>query len=493
MFINFYLTMKFKITSFLVALTVSFYGFSQVTALDNVVKEMAQSPDLKNGLVAVAVYDAKTGEKLYVRNENLSISTASTTKLFSTAAAISVLGNKQLETRFYKDGEIKDSVLYGNLWIRGGGDPSLGSSYLKNNASAFLNEWVAHVKKKGIKAINGAIIGDASEFGYKGCPDGWSWSDMGNAYGAYPSGLTIFDNILTFRIKTGADGTPTNLVSTTPNVPNLKFHNHITSANVTGDNSIIYGAPYQNERIGIGSLQKSTSISIRGSLPNPEFQVAYEFSNALKASGITISDSILTARDLQFENKLDKNRYTQFNLLFTYQGITIAELIKLTNYHSVNMFAEQLACLLGYYKNGDGSINNGIKQLRDFWKTAIPSDGLFLMDGSGLSRSNAFSVNHLCSLLNYMYKSSSYKLFYESLPVTGVSGTLSDLCKNQAAHGKIHAKSGTMTRIKSYSGYATTNSGRELSFAVVLNNYSCNNYQANIKLQKFLNVLVTLP
>lgn len=488
------MNIKSILTTLLVG--IHFITFSQVSILEKTVTDIAKNASFSNAIVAVAVYDSKTGEKLYSLNDNFSIATASTTKLFSTAAAISILGDKQLETRFYIDGEVKDSVLYGNIWIRGGGDPSLGSKYTTSSTVGnrdFLKEWSDSIKAKGIIKIRGAIITDASEFGYKGCPDGWSWSDIGNAYGAYPSGLSIFDNVLTFRMRTGGLGVPARVVSITPEVPGLKFHNYITSADVAGDNSYIYGAPFQNERIGIGTLQKATTITIRGSLPNPEFQVAYEFRNTLQEAGITITDSVICARDLLFDNKLDKNRYSQFSLLFTYYGATISQIINWTNLHSVNMFAEQLTCLLGYYKNGDGSHENGMKQERAFWNNAIPSTGLFLMDGSGLSRSNALSVRHLCSLLNFMYKSPSFDAFYSSLPVTGESGTLSHICKNQTAHGKIHAKSGTMRRIKSYAGYARTNSGRELSFAIVLNNYNCSNYQAQLYTQKIMNVLVTLP
>lgn len=471
--------------------------FSQVEVLQKTVEEMAASSDLKNAIVAIAVYDTKSGEKLYSFNEDLSIAVASTTKLFSTAAAISLLGNKQLETRFYIDGEIKDGVLYGNIWIRGGGDPTLGSKYMNynngENTSTFLTVWCDSIRKKGITKIIGNIIGDASEFGYKGCPDGWSWSDIGNAYGAYPAGLCIYDNILNFRFKTGENGQPAQIETIIPFVPGLKFYNYITSAHVDGDNSYIYGAPFQNERIGTGTLQKSTTITTRGSLPNPEFQVAYELFTKLNEIGISISGTATTAREMLLSNQLNENRYLTFPLLFTYKGGKIYDIVKETNLHSINMFADQLVCLLGYYKNGDGSHENGVKQMNNYWKRTIYAPGLFLTDGSGLSRSNAINVTHLCNLLNFMSKSRVSTTFYESLPISGKSGTLAGVCVNQAAHGKIHAKSGTMNRIKSYAGYVTTKSGNQLTFAAVLNNYNCSNYQAKVKLEKIMNVLVTIP
>lgn len=471
--------------------------FSQIENLQTAIENLATSSEMKNAMVSFSLYDTKSGEKLYTYNDQYSIAVASTTKLFSTAAALSLLGNKQLETRFYIDGEIKDSVLYGNIWIRGGGDPTLGSkynNYSKNeNASSFLYTWCDSIRSKGIKKITGNIIGDASEFGYKGCPDGWSWSDIGNAYGSYPSGLCIYDNVINLRFQTGENGQPATLLSVTPSVPNLKFYNYISSSHVQGDNSYIYGAPFQNERIGTGSLQKSTTITTRGSLPNPEFQVAYELMLKLKETGVQLSDSIVCARELQLNNQLNIYRYDNFKLLFTHKGGNIFDIVYQTNQHSINMFADQLVCLIGYYKNGDGSHDNGVRQLNNFWKKTLYSPGLFLTDGSGLSRSNAINTENLCALLNHMAKSKHYNIFYNSLPISGKSGTLSDFCKGQAASGKIHAKSGTMNRIKSYAGYVTTNSGKQLTFAIVLNNYNCSNYQAKVKLEKIMNVLVTLP
>jgi len=473
-----------------------FFAFGQIDRVQAVVNEINSSPDFANAIVSFEVYDTDSNKVLLAQNNKVSLASASVTKLFSTAAAMSVLGDKTLETRFYVDGELKDSILYGNLWIRGGGDPALGSRFDPKNDGqtdrSFLSSWVDSIQKYGIKEIRGAIIGDASDFGYKGCPDGWSWSDIGNAYGAYPGGLAIFDNVVTFRLKMGAPGTPSELVKTMPFVPGMEFHNYITAGNITGDDSYIYGAPYQNDRIGTGTMQKYVTINTRGSLPNPEAQVAYEFYKSLTQRGILVDDSVSTARELMYQNSLYEDRFADTNLLFTYHGTSLFDIVHWTNKRSVNMFAEQMVCLLGYYYNGDGSHENGMRRLHAFWNNKIPTDGLFLRDGSGLSRSDGITTEQLCGVLNYMQKSKYYQPFYESLPIAGVDGTLSHVCRNQAAMRKVHAKSGSMQRIRSYAGYAVTNSGRHLTFAIVLNNFSCSSYKATLKLQKFMNSLVTL-
>lgn len=467
---------------------------AQTTEIEDVVQKITENTHYKNAIIEVAVYDTKTGEKLYGLNDQLSIATASTTKLFSTAAAIEKIGNKQLQTRFYIEGNIIDSVLHGNLWIRGGGDPALGSKYLDDiNSYDFLQDWCDSIRQKGINSIQGHLIADASEFGYSGIPDGWSWSDMGNAYGAPTSGLSIYDNIIRFKFKTGASGTTPQLLSIFPEIPGFTFYNRLTSANVWGDQSLIYGAPFDNSRIGVGALQKNTVIEIRGSNPNPEFQVAYEFKKALSDNNIVLAGDIQCGRELLQSNLLAKDRYEVLSPLFNYEGTKILDLVDMTNMHSVNMFAEQLVALLGYYENGDGSYENGLKYLRSFWRKRIPTQGLFLNDGSGLSRSNGVSVKHLCAVLNYMYKSPYYQSFFNSLPISSESGTLKSISVGRISAHKIHAKSGTMTRIKSYAGYAFTKTGRQLTFAIVLSNFDESNYQAVKRIENFMDVLVTLP
>ena len=86
-----------------------------------------------------------------------------------------------------------------------------------------------------------------------------------------------------------------------------------------------------------------------------------------------------------------------------------------------------------------------------------------------------------------MYGTQNYKTFYGTLPVAGVSGTLSSVCKNQAGEGKIHAKSGTMNRIKSYAGYVETKSGKTLSFALIINNFNCSSEATVERMEKVFN------
>ena len=165
----------------------------------------------KHAKISFEAIDLKSGEVIAAYHENQAIPGASTTKLFSTASAFEILGeNYRMKTTIYCDGFIdKDSVLHGNIWIRGGGDVSLGSKFFtfENQELQFLVAWTDSLKAKGIKFIEGAVIADASEFGYEGTPETWHSGDVGNYYGAFAGGINFYDNSVKLKFNTGNSGT----------------------------------------------------------------------------------------------------------------------------------------------------------------------------------------------------------------------------------------------------------------------------------------------
>jgi D-alanyl-D-alanine carboxypeptidase/D-alanyl-D-alanine-endopeptidase (penicillin-binding protein 4) len=469
-------------------------ALSAQNILQKELENFQNAPECAYASISFKAVDVATGKELAVLNPKLTLTSASTTKLFSTAAALEILGpDYRPQTRIYIEGEIDENgTLHGNVWIRGGGDPSLGSTY--NNEipqQVCLTSWSDSLKNFGIKNITGSVIADGSDFEYSGVPDGWSWQDMGNYYGAGPAGICIYDNMLIYKFKTGnVINQPATLTSTFPNIGDLNFESYITSQPVKSDNSFIYGAPYSNNRFGTGALPLNQSaFEVKGSLPDPEYQLAVEFTNQLTSTGITIQGGPKCARLMP---DLDKYRYDKFRMLFTHSGMSVKDLVKNTNVYSLNLFAEQLLMLLSYHKNGVGSITESIKIVEGFWKPKMSSAGLVLRDGSGLSRTNSISSNHLVDLLMYMDTSDFANEFYTSLPISATNGTLAPLCKDNVCAGKVVAKSGTMSRVKSYAGYVNAISGKKIAFAIVINNFNSDGLVLREKLEAILDALTLL-
>jgi serine-type D-Ala-D-Ala carboxypeptidase/endopeptidase (penicillin-binding protein 4) len=482
-----------KMSLLLIQLSVTFVLFSQNT-VQQAINSFAAEPCFLNAGVSFSAVDCATGEQIATLNQTLSLSPASTTKLFATATAIEVLGSDYApKTRIYIDGTIQaDSVLSGNLWIRGGGDAALGSRYYNGDGleDQFLQKWADTLLKLGIKKITGSVISDASEFGYQGAPDGWGWSDMGNYYGAGASGLSIYDNMLRYYFKTSTTiGSKTLLTGTFPTIPELNFINYITAGG-KGDNSYIFGAPYSLDRFGTGTLEKGANrFVVKGSLPDPELTFAAEFVRVLGTKGIQVLSGYANARKQPSQSPAI--RYATKQLLYTHHGKTVGSIAWWTNMKSVNLFAESLLCLVGYGTNGVGTTDNSLDKLDAFWRDKINTKGLYINDGSGLSRSNAISADHFCQLLKYMTTAKEFQTFYNTLPIAGVSGTLSTVCKNQPGENRVHAKSGTMNRIKSYAGYVESTSGRRIAFAIIVTNFSCSNDVTLAKIEKVMNTLST--
>jgi serine-type D-Ala-D-Ala carboxypeptidase/endopeptidase (penicillin-binding protein 4) len=475
--------------------SLSFAGDSE---LQKVVDNFANKPDLKNASVSFLAVDLANNQVLAQYDAKRLLAPASTTKLWSTAAALELLGaNYKPKTELYYTGEIKNNTLEGSLIVRGFGDVSLGSHHFvkREKMRDFLDAWADSLRNLGIQKISGSVVADASSFGYFGPPDGWSWSDMGNYYGAFPSGLTIFDNMMELFFNTPSKaGAATSLVRTNPLVPNFVIQNYVLADNITSDNAYVYGAPYSNYAFVTGTLPLSkTNFVVKGVIQNPELVFALEFHAALIRKGIEVQGVALAnnAIDLAEKEKAQTILKEKTRLIFTHFGASLFEVAELINYKSVNLFAEHLPCWIAIEKKGDGHHKEGMKLINEFWSSKFDISASRINDGSGLSRTNAISAQNFIDLLTYMHKSGS-KDFERTLPIAGESGTLKNLCKGQAGQGKIMAKSGTMSKVKSYAGYVNTKSGKKLAFAIIVNNHTNSSSALTTQMETVLNAMASL-
>ncbi len=467
------------------------FSFGQ---LQEAINSFSKDSKLEHASISFYAYDLSSKKTISELNGKASLPTASTAKLYPTAIALEMLGKDfRPETKIYVNGRIEKGILHGDLIVRGGGDITLGSRFFNDSGHEkdFLKQWLDSVRKAGITKIEGNIICDGSDFGYMGIPDGWSWGDQGNYYGAGVSGISVYDNTLFYQFKTSSRaGDTAHLVNIFPNYPELSFRNQIIGSTKGGDNSYIYGSPFSNYRFGVGTLPINSSLfQVKGSHPDPEHQLSLDLYQFLIENGIQISG----APQSYLKSSLQPISYEDHEILFSYSGRTIEEIATITNMKSVNLFAEGLLCLIGYHFSSKGTTEEGLKQIKLFLESKkISQQGFYLNDGSGLSRSNGISARHFCHLLEYMYHSKSYSVFEKTLPIAGKSGTLSSLCSGQIGQGRIYAKSGTMNRIKSYSGYVKTKSGKTVAFGFIVNNFSCSSSELTKKMEVVLNVMAGL-
>jgi D-alanyl-D-alanine carboxypeptidase/D-alanyl-D-alanine-endopeptidase (penicillin-binding protein 4) len=210
----------------------------------------------------------------------------------------------------------------------------------------------------------------------------------------------------------------------------------------------------------------------------------------LEENGIEIGEQPKGCREMEINT--NPSDYQKRVLIGTHEGNSLEQIITETNHRSINLFAEHMLNLIGFEETGDGRTTAGIQVFDAFWKNKINTTGLHLNDGSGLSRTNAISANHFIEFLTYMHSDATFaKTFRASLPVAGQSGTMRYICRNQAGHGRISAKSGSMTRIRSYAGYVSTATGKELAFAIIVNNYDGSSSSLKNRFQQLMNAMAS--
>ncbi len=445
------------------------------SALQIAVDNLAQKPELLRASIGFVAIDATTGKVVAGFNPNTAFAPASVQKIVSTATALEVLSPKyQFETTIEYSGSIdKNGTLNGDLFIRGGGDPTLGSPRFagENSKNEFLKNWSKAIKKIGIKKIDGRIIGDAEIYSSATTPSSWTWGHLGNYFGAGTSGLTVYDNTYRLTFKSGAAGKLTKILKTEPPMPAINFVNEVLSSVKSGDNAYIFGAPYSNFRIVRGTIpMHRKEFTIRGSVPDPPLLAAQLLQRKLSEIGIATTDSATTVRLIRLSNKKIRKDRKKIILLKSPQ---LSEIVKITNMRSFNLFAEHCLMHSSLALSGKADVKTGTRAMTNFWATkGIDVRGMYLADGSGLSRYNAITPSQIANIILYMHKKSRYtEAFESSLPIAGESGTLRSMCKGTIAKGRVKAKSGSIRNVRAYAGLAETTSGKTIVFAMIANNF----------------------
>jgi D-alanyl-D-alanine carboxypeptidase len=173
-----------------------------------------------------------------------------------------------------------------------------------------------------------------------------------------------------------------------------------------------------------------------------------------------------------------------------YFGKPVIPEVTITNQMSVNWRSSKLLRKIGGKVYNTATTAAGVKAILDFWTTkGVDTEGMNFYDGNGLSRNNAISPKQLVDALYVMRTSPYFQVFYESLPLAGLTGTLHRAMKGSAAEGRIHAKTGTIGKVKSFAGYVSTITGRKLIFSLIVNNFDC---RVKLMKKKLEAVMITM-
>ena len=455
------------------------------------VKWLLQAPYMRGASFSLVVKDVQEGRTVYSYDTDRLQSPASVLKTVATATALEILGEDyRYPTTLEYDGILENGTLEGNLYIKGSGDPSLGSSHFAPGQNKFLSTWIAALQKAGIKHITGSVISDESIFDTEGVSIKWLREDMGNYYAPGSYGISIFDNMYKLSLQTGAAGTRPVLKGTEPDIPFIRFKNYLPAAPVSRDSAYIIGAPLDDVRYLYGVLPANREAYVlKGDIPDPALYLARYLTDQLQQKGIRVDGSPSCYRIEVEENRWKKGERKE--IVTTYSP-TLREIASVCNHVSHNLYADALVKTVGLqYKPRRNemisSFGRGVQVVKEYWeKKGLDVFPLRMNDGSGLAPADKVSAGFMGELLVYMATESAVSdAFIASLPQAGIEGSVRNFLKGSKLQGKAHLKSGGITGVRSYAGYITKD-GKTYAVAVFSNNYSCPMSRMTRALEKLL-------
>lgn len=411
--------------------------------------------------IAISVYDLTAKKSLYKKNDKLLLHPASNMKILTSSTALLFLSpNYEFTTSIYYSGEIRDSILYGDIFIEGGFDPDF--------TDKDLDTFITIIKSQGIKKINGNIFADISNKDSLYWGNGWMWDDDPSTDAPYLSSLNINDNAITVIIETSKNSssqTQNPIVRLEPNTNFVKLKNLIEITNSEKTNIEITRdfLNHSNEIIIKGKLNSNSNlIQERLNVINPHLYFLTLFKEKLIKNNIYVSGVLDTLTKEQ-----------NANLLFSF-GRKYSDVIKNLNKESDNLSAEMSLYALSHNFFGKpATAKNGIKlidSLISFCK--LNPKNYKIVDGSGVSHYNLVSTELLIETLKYFYYKypKLYKILYESFPIAGIDGTLERRMRETSAFNNVHAKTGTLSGVSSLSGYLTSKNDHQIAFSILIQN-----------------------
>ena len=445
-------------------------------------QEIMRRPEATAAQLSVKVSSLDTGRTIFEENAQKLLLPASVMKIFTVAAALDRLTpDFRFKTSVYADSQPDASgTVRGNLTIFGRGDPSFSATFNQGDYFKAIDELAANIAAAGVKRVEGDLVGDERYF--VGPPYGfaWSWADLQWYYGAEVSALTINDNEATVTITPGK---PVEAAAAKFEEDATGFLNLTNDAQTSARGSsltigVTRGLSDNNVRVWGEFPATGQSYRVRISVHQPALWAATLFREKLRARGINVEGKTLT-RDARVSPQERFDTGQAVELAFV-NSKSLGEIVRATNKYSINLNAELILRTLGRERGatapdpdpvrmrirGDDEAGTSVVRL---WleQKGANTGGLSLHDGSGLSRLDLVTPEATAQLLAAISRTSSAKIFHDSLPVAGRDGTLAG--RLATSGGRLQAKTGTLSYNNSLSGYVMAADDEPLVFAIFCN------------------------
>jgi serine-type D-Ala-D-Ala carboxypeptidase/endopeptidase (penicillin-binding protein 4) len=432
--------------------------------------QFEKDPQLSYAISSLYVVDGKNGKVVFEKNARVGLAPASTQKIITSVTAFELLKKDfRYKTILQSTGEIKDSVLQGNLNVMGSGDPTLGSSRYSNTKSfQILIAFINTIQKKGIKQITQPHSFNYKTYPYQAIPDGWIMQDIGNYYGAAANILNWKEN--QFDIVLNSEEGKAEEVSVVSPTNKIFINELKAGPKGSGDNAYCYLPMQGIAWVLTGSIPVGEQkFTIAAADNDPAKTMLSDLSialqqKAIKTNGVEDYKTVLTKPVIK-DNK-------SYNDLYTHYSPTLDSIIYWFNKKSINLYGEALLKTMGY--NEKANADSGVAVIKNFWATKnIDKKELNIFDGSGLSPLNRVTTHAQVTILQYAATKDWYKFFLQALPI----------------YNGMTMKSGSITNVKGFCGYHTAKDGNTYIFSFLVNNFNGKGAEVASKMFKVLDVL----
>ena len=412
----------------------------------------------RSGQWGAIIVSLTRGDTLFDQNPDVMMQPASTMKMYTSAVAFDRFGaDFTFRTPVFRDGAVgPDGVLAGNLYLRGVGDPSLGSRFWHDQAP--MDVLAKQIAAAGIKRVRGDIFGDATAFDDKLVPDGWKTSYLGAAYAARVSALSLSENLVWVVVKPESGKAS---VTLEPATTALTVESTVRVVGGTGGR-------ISATRRGDGTISVRGTVGARSGplkyslvVDNPPLFATGALRASLQKAGVTIDG----------QTRLGPVPPSAVEIA-ALSSPPLAQIVGEMDRESINIVAELLYRASARSETTQvGSAETALANLREFMskKVGAAPTVVDVADGSGLSLLDKVTARSMVQLLGYAHAADWGPAFHASLPVEGESGTLRRSGRGTPSRGNLHAKTGTTNNVAALSGYVTAKNGEVLAFSLIYN------------------------
>ncbi len=439
------------------------------------------APPFNRQIWGVALVDEK-GTMLFGRNADRMFMPASNTKIVVSAVAAALFDPEfTVRTSLYGSGPVVNGVLQGDLVLYGRGDPTFGERCYATDTTLAgacdtdprkkLDDLAAQLARAGIKSVSGDVVGDGSWFEPLMVHPAWENYDLNWWYAAPVSGLGYNDNSIDIKYSTSDTVGPPVTLTFTPDFGDVTLENRTRTVSPGQDETIDFYrtagtlSVWAQGNVEAGRKPRTESLA----LPDPDLFAARAMRAALAAQGIAVMGGTRSTTDsMAYE--------------LVRRGTPLAEvtsrplkdwIFPILN-TSQNWYAEMTLKQIGKQFGRAGSWDEGLRIERRFLIDSIGVDStqIALSDGSGLSASNLVSPLAFTQILRFIRTHPHAATFTAGLPQSGMRGSLKNRFVGTPIEGRVHAKTGSISRTNTLSGWVELESGKVVTFSVQANHHT---------------------